>query len=71
MLYFSLKMSELLLIAGIVIGVLMIFRTYVNGARCKSQAKLHGKTVIVTGKTRNFISFYYNFLFKNVSCQSF
>ncbi|XP_077064498.1 dehydrogenase/reductase SDR family member 13b.1 [Siphateles boraxobius] len=42
-------MSEILLIAGVVIGVLMIFRIYVNGARCKSNAKLHGKTVIVTG----------------------
>ncbi|XP_048018011.1 dehydrogenase/reductase SDR family member 13b.1 [Megalobrama amblycephala] len=41
--------EELLLIAGVVIGVLIIFRTYVRGARCKSKEKLHGKTVIVTG----------------------
>jgi len=51
---FSLKMPEILLYVGVVIGVLMLFRTYVNGARCKSKEKLHGKTVIVTGKTRIF-----------------
>uniref|UniRef100_A0A671NT80 Dehydrogenase/reductase SDR family member 13-like n=1 Tax=Sinocyclocheilus anshuiensis TaxID=1608454 RepID=A0A671NT80_9TELE len=48
--------EEILLIAGVVIAVLMIFRMYVRGARCKSTAKLHGKTVIVTGKLNTFVS---------------
>lgn len=60
--YLTLKMSEeLLLIAGVVIGVLIIFRTYVRGARCKSKEKLHGKTVIVTGRTRHCILFRFFF----------
>ncbi|XP_051966790.1 dehydrogenase/reductase SDR family member 13-like [Xyrauchen texanus] len=42
-------MSEFLMFAGVVIGVLMIFRNFILGARCKSKEKLHGKTVIVTG----------------------
>ncbi|RXN07594.1 dehydrogenase reductase SDR family member 13-like protein [Labeo rohita] len=41
--------EEILLIAGVVIAVLMIFRMYICGERCKSKTKLHGKTVIVTG----------------------
>lgn len=53
--------EEILLIAGVVIAVLMLFRMYVRGAPCKSKAKLHGKTVIVTGKR---VAFY--FFFKNV-----
>lgn len=42
-------MTELLLIAGICIAVLIIFRRFVSGEKCKSKTKLHGKTVIVTG----------------------
>ncbi|KAI2656261.1 Dehydrogenase/reductase SDR family member 13 [Labeo rohita] len=50
MLYFTFEMAEeILLIAGVVIAVLMIFRMYICGERCKSKTKLHGKTVIVTG----------------------
>lgn len=44
-------MNELLLIAGIFIAVLIVFRQFVSGAQCKSKTKLHGKTVIVTGKS--------------------
>lgn len=60
-LYFLFEMAEeILLIAGVVIAVLMIFRMYVRGARCKSKEKLHGKTVIVTGKRATLYLFYKN-----------
>ncbi|XP_051963177.1 dehydrogenase/reductase SDR family member 13b.1 [Xyrauchen texanus] len=42
-------MSEFLMFTGVIIGALMIFRSFILGARCKSKEKLHGKTVIVTG----------------------
>ncbi|XP_051253989.1 dehydrogenase/reductase SDR family member 13 [Dicentrarchus labrax] len=43
-------MSTLLLVVGVVVGVAYIYHhVVVKGARCTSKAKLHGKTVIVTG----------------------
>ncbi|XP_015243429.1 PREDICTED: dehydrogenase/reductase SDR family member 13-like [Cyprinodon variegatus] len=43
-------MSVVLLVVGVVIGVAYIYHhIVVKGERCTSQAKLHGKTVIVTG----------------------
>lgn len=40
----------LLLVLGVVVGVAYIYREIiVKGKKCKSKAKLHGKTVIVTG----------------------
>ncbi|KAM6942917.1 dehydrogenase/reductase SDR family member 13-like [Xenentodon cancila] len=43
-------MSALLLVVAAVIGLAYIFRhVVVKGKRCRSNAKLHGKTVIVTG----------------------
>ncbi|XP_070762576.1 dehydrogenase/reductase SDR family member 13-like [Enoplosus armatus] len=43
-------MSTLLLVVGVVVGFAYIFRhVVVKGKRCTSKAKLHGKTVIVTG----------------------
>uniref|UniRef100_A0A667WP84 Dehydrogenase/reductase (SDR family) member 13b.1 n=1 Tax=Myripristis murdjan TaxID=586833 RepID=A0A667WP84_9TELE len=44
-------MSTLLLVVGVVVGVAYIYRhIVVRGQQCTSRAKLHGKTVIVTGK---------------------
>lgn len=43
-------LEETLLIVGILTVVFIIIRAYVRGAKCKSKVKLHGKTVIVTGK---------------------
>ncbi len=62
--------EEILLIAGVVIAVLMLFRMYVRGARCKSKVKLHDKTVIVTGKRATLYLFYKN-VFWVYFCQSF
>lgn len=46
-------MFTLLLVVGVVVGVAYIYRhVVVKGKRCTSKAKLHGKTVIVTGKSR-------------------
>ncbi|XP_061602224.1 dehydrogenase/reductase SDR family member 13-like [Cololabis saira] len=43
-------MSTLLLVAAAVVGIAYIFHhVVVKGKSCKSDAKLHGKTVIVTG----------------------
>ncbi|XP_040050397.1 dehydrogenase/reductase SDR family member 13 [Gasterosteus aculeatus] len=43
-------MSTFMLVVGAVIGVAYIYRhVVVKGKRCTSEAKLHGKTVIVTG----------------------
>ncbi|XP_071778254.1 dehydrogenase/reductase SDR family member 13-like [Centroberyx gerrardi] len=43
-------MSTLLLVVGVVVGVAFVFHhVVVKGKRCVSKAKLHGKTVIVTG----------------------
>ncbi|XP_028276290.1 dehydrogenase/reductase SDR family member 13-like [Parambassis ranga] len=43
-------MSTLLLVVGVVIGVAYIYRhVVVKGKSCTSTAKLHGRTVIVTG----------------------
>ncbi|KAM4627163.1 dehydrogenase/reductase SDR family member 13-like isoform 2-T2 [Polymixia lowei] len=43
-------MSVFLLVVGVVIGVgYMFHNAVVKGRRCTSKAKLHGKTVIVTG----------------------
>ncbi|XP_041796015.1 dehydrogenase/reductase SDR family member 13-like [Chelmon rostratus] len=43
-------MSTLLLAVGVVVGVAYVFHhVVVQGKRCTSKAKLHGKTVIVTG----------------------
>lgn len=44
-------MSTFMLVVGAVIGVAYIYRhVVVKGKRCTSEAKLHGKTVIVTGE---------------------
>uniref|UniRef100_A0A8B9HMC6 Dehydrogenase/reductase (SDR family) member 13b.1 n=1 Tax=Astyanax mexicanus TaxID=7994 RepID=A0A8B9HMC6_ASTMX len=42
-------MSVFFLGVGIVVVAYFLLRIYVSGARCKSKAKLDGKTVIVTG----------------------
>uniref|UniRef100_A0A4W5P595 Dehydrogenase/reductase (SDR family) member 13a, duplicate 3 n=1 Tax=Hucho hucho TaxID=62062 RepID=A0A4W5P595_9TELE len=43
-------MATFLLVVGVVVGIAFIYhRVVVKGQRCKSKAKLHGKTVIVTG----------------------
>ncbi|KAJ8280933.1 hypothetical protein GJAV_G00061190 [Gymnothorax javanicus] len=43
-------MSTILFLTGVVVGVYFIlYHTVIKGARCKSETKLHGKTVIVTG----------------------
>lgn len=43
-------MSTFLLVVGVVVGVAYIFHhIVVKGRRCTSKARLHGKTVIVTG----------------------
>ncbi|KAL7848816.1 hypothetical protein SRHO_G00204410 [Serrasalmus rhombeus] len=42
-------MSAFILFVGVSVAVFIIIRKIVSGARCKSKAKLHGKTVIVTG----------------------
>ncbi|TRY64719.1 hypothetical protein DNTS_017752 [Danionella cerebrum] len=42
-------LEEILLFVGIGTVVLMAFRAYVQGARCKSKVTLHGKTVVITG----------------------
>ncbi|XP_073349962.1 dehydrogenase/reductase SDR family member 13-like [Pagrus major] len=43
-------MSTLLIVVGVVVGVAYMFRhIVVKGKQCTSEAKLHGKTVIVTG----------------------
>uniref|UniRef100_A0A3B5L918 Dehydrogenase/reductase (SDR family) member 13b.1 n=1 Tax=Xiphophorus couchianus TaxID=32473 RepID=A0A3B5L918_9TELE len=50
-------MSVVLLVVGVVIGVAYIYRhIVVKGKRCTSKAKLHGKTVIVTGNSTFFFS---------------
>lgn len=47
----DLTMSTFMLVVGAVIGVAYIYRhVVVKGKRCTSEAKLHGKTVIVTGE---------------------
>lgn len=47
----GLTMSTLLLVVGVVVGLAYIFHhVVVKGKRCTSKTKLHGKTVIVTGK---------------------
>lgn len=44
-------MAAFLLLAGMVVVGYMIFHNiFVKGAVCKSNVKLHGKTVIVTGE---------------------
>lgn len=49
-------MSTLLLAVGVVVGVAYVFHhVVVQGKRCTSKAKLHGKTVIVTGKNASLI----------------
>ncbi|MCJ8740059.1 hypothetical protein PDJAM_G00054610 [Pangasius djambal] len=42
-------MSVLILLAGVLAGVFILFRKIVSGKRCKSKVQLHGKTVIITG----------------------
>ncbi|KAI4880255.1 hypothetical protein NFI96_034047 [Prochilodus magdalenae] len=42
-------MSEFILAVGVVVAVFILIRKIVSGARCKSKAKLHGRTVVVTG----------------------
>ncbi|KAL6471127.1 hypothetical protein MHYP_G00197770 [Metynnis hypsauchen] len=42
-------MSAFILFVGVSVAVFILIRKIVSGARCKSKAKLHGKTVIVTG----------------------
>ncbi|XP_060799939.1 dehydrogenase/reductase SDR family member 13b.1 [Neoarius graeffei] len=42
-------MSDLLLLVGVFAGVFILIQKMVSGKRCKSKAKLHGKTVIITG----------------------
>lgn len=43
-------MAYFLLAVGVFIGVAYIYREIVvKGQKCTSKAKLHGKTVIVTG----------------------
>ncbi|XP_064157966.1 dehydrogenase/reductase SDR family member 13-like isoform X1 [Anguilla rostrata] len=43
-------MSTYLLITGVAVGVyVVVYYKFVKGAQCKSKAKLHGKTVIITG----------------------
>lgn len=44
-------MSCFLLVVGVIVGAAYIFRqVVVKGKKCTSNAKLHGKTVIVTGE---------------------
>lgn len=55
-------MATFLLVVGVVVGIAFIYHSVVvKGQRCKSKAKLHGKTVIVTGK-----SFFSDFNFVTV-----
>ncbi|KAI1893390.1 hypothetical protein AGOR_G00123240 [Albula goreensis] len=43
-------MSTLLFVTGLAVGVyFVLYHTVIKGAKCKSNAKLHGKTVIITG----------------------
>ncbi|XP_072548130.1 dehydrogenase/reductase SDR family member 13b.1 isoform X1 [Salminus brasiliensis] len=42
-------MSAFILVVGLVVAAYVLLRKFVAGARCTSRAKLHGKTVIVTG----------------------
>ncbi|KAJ8342105.1 hypothetical protein SKAU_G00320330 [Synaphobranchus kaupii] len=43
-------MWTLWFISGVAVGVyLILYHTVIKGAKCQSKAKLHGKTVIVTG----------------------
>lgn len=45
-------MYTFLLVVGLVVGIAYIYHSVVvKGKRCKSKAKLRGKTVIVTGKS--------------------
>uniref|UniRef100_A0A673WL26 Dehydrogenase/reductase (SDR family) member 13a, duplicate 3 n=1 Tax=Salmo trutta TaxID=8032 RepID=A0A673WL26_SALTR len=46
-------MATFLLVVGVVVGIAFIYHSVVvKGQRCKSKAKLHGKTVIVTDLAR-------------------
>lgn len=46
-------MSTFLLAVGVILGVAYIYHhVVVRGKQCTSKAKLHGKTVIVTGRYR-------------------
>ncbi|XP_066519937.1 dehydrogenase/reductase SDR family member 13b.1 [Hoplias malabaricus] len=42
-------MSEFILVVGVTVAIFILIRKIASGARCKSKAKLHGKTVVVTG----------------------
>ena len=51
------------LLVGLVVGIAYIYHSVVvKGKRCTSKAKLHGKTVIVTGKSfsSDFHSYFIN-----------